>query len=477
MFFDAPPDAPPAIIELLSARDGASGDELGRSVTLDGPFIAAGRWLANIGGNSNAGAARIWRRLADGTTVSEGEVVAPDGAADDEFGISVGLTASCDLGRVEVPEEWPRLVVGAWTANLPNKADAGAAYVYRRHPDGSWQFEAKLTASDSATDSEFGRSVSIADDLIVVGAWQHQISRGALYVFRREGTIWVQEAKLLASDGTTGDGLGVSVAIDIDESEAGAARIIAGAWGDDVGAASNHGAAYVFRRTGPGTWVQESKLIPAGGASGDEIGRGVALDGATAVVGSWPFFLDGPGAAYVFVRTGTAWSEQAKLEHPAPAASDYFGFSVGVAGDTALVGAWADDVEGTTNQGSVHLFQRTGSAWSHAAEITREDGAGSDYFGFSVAIGDTLAAVGSRLDDIGANTNQGSVALICLAPDACEPCPDSGLDADLDGDGVVDGSDLGLLLSNWGLSGLGDFDGNGSVDGADLGVLLKSWSE
>lgn len=476
------PPAPPAIVEILTAEDGASGDELGRSVAVRGPFIAGGRWLADPDGATNAGAARVWRRLADGTTVAEGEVVAPDGAANDEFGVSVALTASCGLddlgglgglGDPADPTTWPRLVVGAWTADLPGKADAGAVYVYRRDPtSGSWTFEAKLTASDAAAASEYGRSVSIDGDLVAIGAWKHQLSRGAVYVHRLVDGAWTQEAKLLASDGTTGDGLGAGVAID-------AGRIVAGAWGDDIGPQSNQGSAYVFRRDAPGAWVQEAKLIAAGGASGDEFGRSVAIDGAidgtTAIVGTWPFFIDGPGAAHVFVRAGSTWTQQATLVHPAPASADYFGFSVGVSGDRALVGAWADDVDGTTNQGSAHLFSRADGAWSHWAELRREKSEPSAYFGFAVGLDEGVAAVGSRLDDVGAHTNQGSVAVVCLDDLACSNCA-ADPTADLDGDGDVDGADLGLLLGAWGTGGPGDLDGSGVVDGADLGLLLGQWS-
>jgi len=471
---DLPP--PPAIVDVLLAPDGNSGDELGHSVAVSGPLVAGGRWLADPGGLTNAGAARIWRRTAQGSMVAEGEVVAPDAAPHDEFGVSVALESTCDLGRESDLESWPRLVVGAWTADLPGKVDAGSAYVFRRNPaNAAWELEAKLVASDSATGSEFGRAVAIDDDLLVVGAWEHQASRGALYVFRRIGTAWTEEAKLLASDGTFGDGLGVSVAIDGD-------RVLGGAWGDDVGASSNQGAAYVFRRNAPSAWVQEAKLVALDASGSQEFGRGVALDGSTAVIGTWPFFVDGPGSAYVFQRSGTSWSQQAKLLHPAPGAADYFGFSVGVSGDVAIVGAWADDVAGVTNQGTAHVFRRDravleNGGWVHWTELVREESEPSAYFGFSVAIDGAMAAVGSRLDDVGGNTNQGSVAVVCIDVLQCNNCPRPSLPEDLDGDGVVDGADLGALLSAWGRCGgcPADLNGDGAVDGADLGILLGAW--
>ncbi len=467
-----PPPPPPAIIEVLTAPDGSGGDELGRSCDLAGPFVAGGRWLADIAGKSNAGAARIWRMAPDGSLLAEGEVTAPDGAANDEFGVSVGLSAGCDLGDPFDSSTWPRLVVGAWTADLPGKADAGAAYVFARDPStGAWEFEAKLIASDGATDNEFGRSVAIDGDLVVVGAWQHLSSRGALYVFRRDPGGWVQESKLLAADGTLGDGLGVAAAIDGD-------RVIGGAWGDDVGASANQGSAYVFRRNAPGSWTQEAKLLAADGAAQDECGRGVAIDGDTAIVGSWPFWSDGPGAAWVFGRSGTTWTPQAKLVHPAPGAADYLGFGVGISGDVAIVGAWADDVDGVGNQGTAHLYRRDNGIWTHWTQLTRPEPQASAYFGFSVAIDGALASVGSRLEDIGANANQGSVTVVCVDQPQCSNCPPIFAPADLNFDGQVDGDDLGTLLGQWGscVACPADLDGSGVVDGDDLGTLLGAWS-
>jgi len=474
-----PPPPAPVIAEVLYVEDGNSGDELGRSSAVRGPFIVGGRWLADPNGQTNAGAARIWRIAADGSIVAEGEVVAPDAAPHDEMGVSVGVTPAigdeCAFGDPDDPATWPRLIAGAWRADLPGKSNAGAAYVFRRDPaTASWEFEAKLVASDSATNSEFGRGVAIVGDRAIVGAWKHQGSRGALYAFRREGTTWIEEAKLLAGDGTFGDGLGVAVAFDGD-------RAIGGAWAKNNGANTNQGAAYVFRRTGA-SWTQEAKLVAADGAAHDEFGRGVAIDDATVVVGTWPFWTDGPGAAYAFTRSGTTWTQQAKLTHPDAEPNDYFGFSVGVSGDVAIVGAWADNVGANNNQGSAHVFRRddgngpTGT-WSHWTELVREDGQPSAYFGFSVAIDRAVAVVGSRLENVGANTNQGSVTVVCVDVESCGNCIDTASPADLNGDGTVDGADLGILLASWGSRGPGDLNGDGVVDGADLGLLLAAWSE
>jgi len=196
-------------------------------------------------------------------------------------------------------------------------------------------------------------------------------------------------------------------------------------------------------------------------------------------MGTWQFWNDGPGAAHVFVRLGSAWVEQATLAHPNPSAADYFGFTVGVSGDMALVGAWADDVDGVTNQGTVHAFWRDdGGNWTHIGELTRPTPQGSAYFGFSVAIDGAVAAIGSRLDDINGTPNQGSVTLVCIDTVLCNNCPRVFAPADFNKDGVVDGDDLGTLLGEWGPCPAcsTDLDGDGVVDGDDLGALLGQWT-
>ena len=157
---------------------------------------------------------------------------------------------------------------------------------------------------------------------------------------------------------------------------------------DDIGANINQGSAYIFTRSGT-TWTQQAKLIASDGATNDWFGIGVAIAGDTAIVGS--YFDDvgtnvDQGSAYVFVRSGTTWKQQARLTSADGAASDGFGLSVSISGDTAVVGAYNDDIGSNADQGSAYVFTRSGTNWTQQAKLTAADGAAVDWFGYAVMI-------------------------------------------------------------------------------------------
>ncbi|RZB38448.1 MAG: hypothetical protein SRB2_00196 [Desulfobacteraceae bacterium Eth-SRB2] len=209
---------------------------------------------------------------------------------------------------------------------------------------------AKLVAADGASGDLFGYSVAVDGDTAVIGAWADVdagVSSGSAYVFTRDAIgDWSQQAKLLAGDGASADFFGWSVAVDGDTA-------VIGAWADDDAGVSS-GSAYVFTRNAIGDWSQQAKLLAADGASGDFFGESVAVDGDTAVIGA--FYDDenyvSSGSAYVFTRVftddGINWEQQAKLLAGDGASADFFGWSVAVDGDTAVIGAWADDDAGVS---------------------------------------------------------------------------------------------------------------------------------
>lgn len=460
--------APPEPLATLTLPVAASGDEAGRSIAFDGRRVLLGAPNHDAAA-PNAGAAQVFRLTAGGTWVAEALLVAPDALADDSFGLSVAIDGEVAL-------------VGALDDDVNGKTSAGSAHIYRL-VDGTWTHEATLLASDAAVNDQFGRSVAIRGDIAIVGSWQSlsAFGKGAAYVFKRQANgTWLQAQKLAPPDAATGDANGTSVTFD-------GTRAVVGAFGDDVGTTTNQGSASVFRLEPNGSFVFEAKLVGNAGAF-EECGRGVALDDTLCVVGSWPFFASsqggtGQGAAYVFRRTGNAWTQEAALVAPDAAADDYFGFSVacrrGDDGDLVACGAWADDVGRVTNQGSVWLFRSSGApaTWSAEAQLVAPDGAGSDYFGFSLALSCELLAVGTRLDDVGAATNQGTARLWWI-DDGGNDEPETCLDpADLTRDGAVGGDDLATLLGAWGTAGAdADLTGDGTVDGADLAALLGAWS-
>ncbi len=259
--------------------------------------------------------------------------LANDGMAGDYFGCAVSLSRDTAL-------------VGA---RLDNDT-SGSAYVFIRSATG-WTQQAKLFASDGASADQFGDPVSLSGDTALVGVHgddDNGTAAGSAYVFVRSGTSWTQQAKLQASDGAAGDLFGCAVAVSVDAA-------LVGALGDDDNG-SFSGSAYVFVRSGT-SWMQRTKLLASDGAPDDEFGRVVSLSGDTALVGADEHDSDAfnSGAAYVFVRAGTDWTQLVKLTASDAASDDMFAHAVGVSGDTALVGAWFDDDAGDTS-GSAYVF-------------------------------------------------------------------------------------------------------------------------
>ncbi len=240
---------------------------------------------------------------------------------------------------------------------------------------------AKLLPDDGAVDDRFGKSVSVSGDVALVGASRDDdngASSGSAYVFRWNGTAWVQEQKLRPDDGAAGGRFGVSVSVS-----------------GDVGLVG----AYVFRWNGT-TWVQEQKLLADDGAPGDGFGVSVSVSGDVALVGASGDDDNGTnsGSAYVLRWNGTAWVQEQKLLADDGAIGDWFGFSVSVSGDVALVSALQDDDNGFSS-GSAYVFRWKGSAWVQEQKLLPEDGAGGDLFGSSVSVSGDVALVGAWQDD------------------------------------------------------------------------------
>jgi FG-GAP repeat len=362
----------------LTAADAAGGDQLGNSVAISGSTAVVGAW----GKNGGTGAAYVFVR--SGTTWSEqAELTASDGAGGDSFGNSVAISGST-------------AVVGAWGKNL----GTGAAYVFIGSGT-TWSQQAKLTASDGVMGDAFASSVSISGSTVVVGAYTKAsvlgIFIGAAYVFVRSGTTWSQQAELAASDGVSNDLFGISVAISGSTAVVGATENVA---------ARGDGAAYVFVRSGT-NWTQQAKLTAADGALfGDGFGFSVAFSGSVVVVGA-PFKNSGTGAAYVFVASGGTWSQQAELTAADGAANDWFGWSVAISADInsptglhVVVGAPSKN----SSAGAAYLYLASGTTWSQQAKLTASDGASGDSFGDSVAVSGSTEVVGAK----GKNSNTGA---------------------------------------------------------------------
>lgn len=334
---------------------------------------------------------------------------------------------------------------------------AGAAYVYRYDGSG-WVEEGKLLASDASYNDNLGWSVSIDGDVVLAGA-QHKAGKGAAYVFRRDGGSWAQEAKLLASDGGSNFYFGYSVSISGDGAVVGAEY--AAAHG------KRPGAAYVYRLDGS-AWAQQTKLTASDGGESDYFGGSVGMDGDTIVVGSPNNHANGfrDGSAYVFRYDGAAWQEEAKLVAADGGDGDLLGLSVGISGDNIVAGAVYHQVNGVMT-GAAYGFQFDGAEWVERSELAASDGEALDLFGFAVGVSGETAIVASYLDaDNG--TSSGSAYLFDLN---CR-CA-----ADLNGDGAVNTQDFIFYLNAWANGDpVADWNGDGSINTQDFIAYLNDWA-
>ncbi len=313
--------------------------------------------------------------------------------------------------------------------------------------------QAYLKASNTEEQDDFGRAVSVSGDTVVVGAPFEASSAtgvggdpsdngaggaGAAYVFVRGGATWGQQAYLKASNTDEGDEFGWSVALSGDTLVVGAPMEDSGAVGVDGDQADdgalNSGAAYVFVRTGA-TWTQQAYLKASNAAASDNFGFAVAVSGDTVVVGALTEDSSasgvngdennddelGSGAAYVFVRSGTTWSQQAYLKASNPGANDLFGVSVAIAGDTVVVGASVEDSSATgvdgdqgddsaVNSGAAYVFRRTGTSWAQEAYLKASNTEALDGFGIAVAISGDTIVVGAHVESSSATGVDGDQA-------------------------------------------------------------------
>ena len=259
---------------------------------------------------------------------------------------------------------------------------SGSAYVFEKNRT-AWEQTAKLVASDASTNDYFGQSVAISGDIAIVGSYKDGFfSTGSAYVFEKNRTAWDQTAKLVAYNAYPFDYFGQSVAISGD-------IVVVGAVG------SNSGSAYVFEKNRT-AWDQTAKLVASDAAAGDNFGQSVAISGYIVVVGA-VYDDDGgssSGSAYVFEKNRTAWDQTAKLVAPDAAAGDNFGKSVAISGDIAIVGVYWDDEDGS-DSGSAYVFEKNRTAWDQTAKLVASDAAANDNFGLSVAISGDNMVVGA----------------------------------------------------------------------------------
>ena len=278
----------------------------------------------------------------------------------------------------------------------------GQGYGGEPTPEPPMCLETKLTASDGVAGDNFGIVAAMSGDTAIVGPF----NRDAAYIFRRDegGTNnWGEVKKLIGFDTLSGDFFGGSVAI------SGGIAIVGARSDDDAGSSS--GSAYIFRRDEGGTdnWGEVKKLVASDAAAGDGFGgseRGAAISGDTAIVGAAlnDDAGDDSGSAYIFRQDegGTDnWGEVKKVTASDAAAGDFFGSTVAISGDTAMVGALLNDDAGS-NSGSAYIFRQDEGGtdnWGEVKKLTAAAAAAGDIFGSTVAISGDIAIVGASDTD------------------------------------------------------------------------------
>jgi len=391
-------------VDKVTASDAQSGDVFGRSASIDGDTVVVGAYLEDTGG-SDAGVVYVYYRNNGGVD-NWGEVTiiyASEAEANDQFGFSTSIDGDT-------------VVVGAYLEDTGGSS-AGAVYVYSRDNGGvdNWGEVSIIYASGAQASDQFGKSISISGDTVVVSAHREDTggsSAGAVYVYyRNNGGVdnWGEVNIIYASDAQAGDYFGLSTSIDDD-------TVVVGAYGEDTGG-SLAGAVYVYYRNNGGVdnWG-EVNIIYASDAQGIDIfGYSTSIDDDTVVVGAYFEDTGGSeaGAAYVYYRNNGGvdnWGEVVIIYASDASFYDYFGRSAYIDGDTVVVGAYGDDTGGS-NAGAVYVYYRNNGGvdkWGEVSIIFASDVQAGDFFGLSTSIDGDTVVVGAYGEDTG-GSNAGAV--------------------------------------------------------------------
>jgi murein DD-endopeptidase MepM/ murein hydrolase activator NlpD len=441
--------------EKIAPSDGVYRDCFGRSVSISGDYAIVGAYGVGLYGES-PGSAYIFKR--DGHNwIEQTKLLASDGSKQDFFGGSVSISGDY-------------AIVGAYG---DDNADCfGSAYIFKRTGD-AWIEQIKILPSDGINNSHFGNTVSISGDYAIVGdryARYRGYQSGSAYIFRRDGDSWIEHIKLLPFDIGEWDEFGSSVSISGDYAIVGAI----GANSDDSEISS--GAAYIFKREGV-TWVEQAKILASDGTKYDYFGSSVSISGEYIIVGAPQDDDNGEssGSAYIFKREGETWIEQTKLLAYDGKPKDYFGYySVSISSDYALVGADGNDDNGISS-GAAYIYKRDGGNWIEQEKLLASDGAEQDSFGSSVSISEDYAIVGAEFG-FNKNSHSGSAYIYTLLITQNHLL----IPGDANGDGKVDLKDLkfcqqiltGSSLSLFYLEAE-DFNGNKKLDVGEQQTLLR----
>jgi len=369
--------------QMIVAHDHTANDQFGYSVAIHGKTLLVGAHKADINGQEDAGAAYVYG-LDKGRWNLQGKLIATPHFAEDTLGGSVALHDDF-------------AILGAMRRDQNGK-DSGAVVVFQRHMD-SWQQMDIFAGPDTQEGDGFGQSIAVTEDYLVIGAPRHDakgLDAGAVYVYRKVSDTWQYQAKVVGSDSAAGDLFGISVAID-------GQTLVVGADLHDVGA-DDAGATYVFVLEQQ-QWKQQAKLVASDPGPSDIFGVRVAIAKDTILVSARRDDIDGvgknAGSVYVFMRDDDSWKQHSKLLAPDGNADDRFGRGVAVNGHTALISAMHHDENGT-DSGAVYVYTRNTDGWSLTSQLFAHNAMPGDRFGWNIALSKHTAAIATpHRDSVG----------------------------------------------------------------------------
>ncbi len=390
----------------LTASDGQPADNLGIAVSINDNTVAVGAPQAVINGNVAQGAVYVFVEPSGGweNMTQTAKLTASDGSAGNFLGLSVSISGNT-------------VVAGAPGATVGSNAQQGAAYVFVE-PSGGWtdtNETAKLTASDGESLDALGSSVWIDGSTVVAGAPQASVKnddyRGAAYIFVAPANGWTsttQTAKLTASKGAAGDGLGTSVSVSGNTA-------VAGAPGTAISSRANQGAAYVYVEPANGwaNMTETAQLTVSAGKANNNLGLSVAINGNTVVAGALYGSDQTYGSAFVFVEPAKGWTttSTSNAELTTPSAirqeDDFFGQQAAINGSLIVVGAPNSVANLNESQGAAYVFTEPSGGWKSSSQGTKifaVNGEPGDAFGTWVATDGSVVVSGAQ----GSSTAQGA---------------------------------------------------------------------
>ena len=421
--------------------------EFGRVLAYEGDVVVLGLPSGRNADGLVTGMARILRRQGGKWTLAE-SIAPPDGVAQGEFGAAVALSDG-------------RLAVGAPGVAVSGLENAGAVYVYVADREGAFALSQVLHSDQPAALEEFGRGVAIHGSRMLVGQVGSLAVAAQVFAVGESG-LWVHEADLATAPGRGGD---MVVALDGD------VAVSADPFAPLFNVLFLSGYAHVHERL-DGTWsaVANPWLEDVANPGQVTFGRSLDVEDGWLVIGA-PFLTpqNAEGAVDVYRRLPTGWTHQSRIAPPELDGEPAYGFGRSVDLHNGVLAVGSGDVERTW-RGELFIYDRADGAWELRAR--RAPGDEMDYAaqGMVVALGEEWVVAGL----LGSQGQEPPGAVI-FWPIACAAQPP----ADLDGDGEVDGVDLGLLLAAWGQAGsqvgFADIDGDGVVGAGDLAVLLAAF--